>query len=136
VTGLAVPDTHRELLERPLLAHLATIRPDGTPQTNPVWFRWAGGKVELSQIVGSAKLRNMRANPAVSLSIVDPSNPFRFVEIRGRVVEIAPDSEGVFVDALAQHYTGRPANAALLAGDRVCVRIEPVRFVRELGHNS
>jgi PPOX class probable F420-dependent enzyme len=132
----APPDTHRGLLEQPLLAHLATIRPDGRPQSNPVWFRWTGSGVYLSQIVGSAKLRNMRANPAVSLSIIDPASSFRFLEVRGDVVEIVPDAGGVFVSSLAEHYLGQPANAALLAEERVRVCIEPVRFVRELGYNS
>ena len=131
-----VPVSHRHLLDLPLVASLATVRPDGAPQCNPVWFRWDGAQLALSQVATARKVRNMRHEPRATLVVVDPANPFRFLEVRGRVVAIEPDDDRVFLRGLMDRYLGDGAPSHLPDEERVVVRIEPMAFVREVGHGA
>ncbi|MEV5143592.1 PPOX class F420-dependent oxidoreductase [Streptomyces sp. NPDC052727] len=110
-----IPESHRDLLERPLFAHLATIRPDNTPQVNPMWFSWDGEYLYFTNTTTRYKYRNVTHNPVVSVSINDPEQPYRYLEIRGTVERIDPDSEGAFFLRLADRYKltfdGPPADA-------------------------
>lgn len=87
----SIPDTIRDLLsdDVPALLYLATIMPDGTPQVTPVWFNFDGEYILVNAAVGRVKDRNMRERPNVACLIMDPENDFRYVQIRGPVVEIA-----------------------------------------------
>jgi PPOX class probable F420-dependent enzyme len=133
---LQPPESHRGLLTQPLIAHLATIRRDGTPQSNPVWFHWNGTQVELSQATTTWKLRNMRRNPAVSLSVRDPDNAFRFIEVRGQVDEIVPDVDKAFLRMLMKRYLGRTGDQFLPPEERMIVRVRPTHFAREKGYGA
>lgn len=82
----AAPERFRDILASTALGHLATVAPDGRPQVNPVWFIADGDRVNLSVKPETAKYRNMRANPAIAMSVLDPANPSRYVELRGEVV--------------------------------------------------
>ncbi len=121
-----IPESLADLLERPLYAHLATVRPDGTPQVNPTWFRFDGQYLWLTTTTGRQKHRNWQAQPAVALSIADPGRPSRYLEIRGRVERIVPDPQGAEFVRLAARYglrQGPPPDAA----DRIAVAIRPER---------
>jgi PPOX class probable F420-dependent enzyme len=112
-----ITDDIRNLLDRPLIAHLATVRDDGTPQVNPMWFGWDGEFIRFTHTNFRRKYRNVTANPAVSISIVDPADPYRYVEVRGVVERIDPDPTGAFYVELANRYgapfgTEPPADAA------------------------
>lgn len=123
-----VPDGFQDLLDRPLLAHLATVRPDGTPQVNPMWFAWDGVRLRLTSTVHRYKHRNVLANPAVAASVTDPADPYRYVELRGVVERIDPDPDGVFWLRLARRYenpTGLPPDVA----DRVVYVVRPTHVV-------
>ena len=76
------------------LAHLGTVMPDGAPQVTPVWFDYDGRVFRVNSARGRVKDRNMRRDPAVALSIVDPGNPYRYVGVRGRVVDITETGRG------------------------------------------
>ncbi|WYB33658.1 PPOX class F420-dependent oxidoreductase [Streptomyces sp. SM1P] len=78
----------------PLFAHLATIRPDSTPQVNPMWFGWDGEYLYFTNTTTRYKYRNVTQHPVVSVSINDPEQPYRYLEIRGSVERIDPDPEG------------------------------------------
>ncbi len=101
-----IPTTHRDLLERPVVAILATIMPDGTPQASPVWVDYHDGYIRVNSAKGRQKDKNMRARPYVSLVLVDPENPYRYLEIRGRVMKITEEGAREHIDALAGKYTG------------------------------
>ena len=120
-----IPDSHRDLLERPLFAHLATIRPDGMPQVNPMWFSWDGTFLRFTNTTRRRKFRNVTAEPRVAVSINDPDAPYRYLEVRGRVERIEPDPTGAFFLELAERYgldmDGPPPDAA----DRVVLVVEP-----------
>jgi PPOX class probable F420-dependent enzyme len=89
-----IPRELADLLERPLYAHLATVRPDGTPQVNPTWVRFDGEYLWLTATTSRRKHRNWQIQPAVALSIADPDRPWRYLEVRGKVELIVPDPEG------------------------------------------
>ena len=99
-----IPDSYEDLLRSKSLAHVATIGPHGEPQVNPVWFSWDGQNLRFSQTKTRQKLRNIEREPRVALSIVDLVNPYRYLEIRGVVVEVADDSNNEFINSLAKKY--------------------------------
>ncbi len=105
-TATRIPASHSDLLESTALAHVATIGPAGEPQSNPVWFGWDGEHLTFSQTTTRQKYRNVQREPRVSLSIVDPSNPYRYLEIRGVVERIDPDPEYAFINKMAKKYMG------------------------------
>jgi len=111
-----IPDSHLDLLQRPLYAHLATIRPDGTPQVNPMWFSWDGEHLRFTNTTLRQKYRNVTAEPRVAISINDPDQPYRYLEVRGVVERIDADPRGVFFLELADRYSlptdGPPGDAA------------------------
>ena len=87
-----IPDVYMELLlEKKAIAHLATVMPDGSPQNTPVWFDFEGGKVRVNSALGRTKVRNMKMGAKVALSIMDPDNPDRYVQLRGTVSSVRQD---------------------------------------------
>ncbi|MGW4019813.1 PPOX class F420-dependent oxidoreductase [Streptomyces sp. NPDC005009] len=110
-----IPESHRDLLERPLFGHLATIRPAGGPQVNPMWFSWDGEYIRFTNTTVRYKYKNITANPMVAVSVSDPEQPYRYLEIRGEVVRIDDDSSAEFFAQLAERYgkklDGPPADA-------------------------
>ena len=106
VNKSVVPDEYVDLLSTKALADVATIGPDGEPQVNPVWFDWDGEFVRFSQTTTRQKAHNLKRDPRIALSIVDLGNPYRYLEIRGTVVEVEPDPEKAFIDKMANKYLG------------------------------
>lgn len=102
-----IPADYAELLERPLYGHLGTIRPDDTVQVNPMWFEYDGTNLRFTHTTKRAKYRNLQHNSAMSLSIIDPDNQFRYLELRGKLVEVEPDPTGAFYVRLGKRY-GNP----------------------------
>ncbi|MDY0910687.1 PPOX class F420-dependent oxidoreductase [Microbacterium sp. CFBP9034] len=103
---IIAPD-YRHLLEEPNYGHLGTIRPDDTVQVNPMWFEFDGENVRFTHTTFRQKYRNLRHNSSMSLSIIDPDDPFRYLEVAGRLVEVVPDPEGAFYVRLQNRY-GNP----------------------------
>src|SRR2546428_169995 len=87
-------------------AHLATVGADNTPQVTPVWCDWDGTHVRINTARGRVKDRNLRKNPKVALSIQDPDNPYRYIQVRGRVAEMTEQGADAHIDALAKKYLG------------------------------
>lgn len=121
-----IPASHLDLLSSTALAHAATIGPDGAPQSNPVWFIWDGEFVRIAIPPDRQKARNLRSDPRIALSIVDPANPARYLEIRGRVVEFDPDADGTHLRRIVHRYTGSE-DLSWVPGARVIISVEPIR---------
>ncbi|HEX5968349.1 MAG TPA: PPOX class F420-dependent oxidoreductase [Intrasporangium sp.] len=103
----AVPASHRDLVECPPVAVLSTITRDGYPQTSVVWCDFDDGCVRVNTMRGFAKERNMRRDPRVTLLCYDPRQALRYLEIRGKVVEMTEVGAAEHLDALASTYVGR-----------------------------
>src|SRR3954451_11694448 len=99
------PASHQDLLDRPLFAHLATVRPDGSPQSGMMWFAWDGNRARFSHTRTRQKVRNVAYEPRVSFHLVDPENPYRTLEVRGRVESIDADPDAAFYRSLQERYT-------------------------------
>jgi PPOX class probable F420-dependent enzyme len=113
------------LLRRPLMAHVATVMPDGTPQSTPVWIDTDGTDVLFNTAKGRVKHRNLLQNPAVALSFVDDENPYRMIEIRGRA-EMTEEGADAHIDAMAKKYLGQDSYPFRQPGEeRIIVRIRP-----------
>ncbi len=98
----------KSLLSRPNFAHLATLMPDGSPNVTPVWVSLEGDRILVGTSEGSLKVRNLRRDPRLGISIVDFHDPYEEAQIRGRVVEFRDDSNLELKDRTAQKYTGSP----------------------------
>lgn len=99
-----IPDALRDLLENPNYGALGTVRPDGTAQVNPMWFEFDGEHVLFTHTTTRQKYRNLQANPSMSFMVFDPDQPYRYIEVRGRLVDEVPDPEGAFYVRLGQRY--------------------------------
>jgi PPOX class probable F420-dependent enzyme len=123
---VAVPDGYADLLERPLLGHLATTRPDGSVQVNPMWFDWDGERLRFTHTAKRQKYRNVRHDPRVAVSIADPDNPYRYLELRGVVEGIEEDPSGAYYVHLAERYNAPWGNRPPPdAADRVVFLVRP-----------
>jgi PPOX class probable F420-dependent enzyme len=91
MASAVIPDKFRDLLEAKSFASLSTLMPDGSPQVTPIWFDWDGQHIRVNTALGRGKDKNMRRDPRVSLAIIDPRDPYRYLEVRGRVVKITED---------------------------------------------
>lgn len=118
-----LPSTHLDLLDRPVMGQLATVDAQGRPQVNPVWFLYNQKHIQFSVKGDTQKLRNMRANKWVALSMLDPDSQFRYLEVRGRVVMVELFKTLTFVNQLAQKYTGEPFTGGHFGEERYRITI-------------
>lgn len=96
-----------DLVTSDVLGHVTTVTPSGHLNAHVMWIDAEDGRILTSSRVGSAKGRAWRGDPRASVSVVDKANPWRWIEINGRVVEIRPDTNLAFIDKLSWRYTGR-----------------------------
>ena len=130
-----IPESYLDLLQAITIAHVATIGPKGEPQVSPVWFVWDGTFIRFSMNKIRQKHRNLEREPRIALSIVDPTNTYRAIEIRGRV-RIENDANYHFFNAvvtkkyLGLEYNDKHPNPHLLPGEeRIIVVVEPERAI-------
>ena len=102
----AIPDQYKDLLEKKAFAHLGTLMKDGSPQVTPVWFDHDGTHIRINSAKGRWKDKNMRNRPQVALSILDPDNPYRYIQVRGKVVDVTETGADAHIDSLAKKYLG------------------------------
>jgi PPOX class probable F420-dependent enzyme len=122
-----VPASHVDLLERPLFAHLATVRPDGAPQSSVMWFAWDGSRIRMTHTRTRQKFANLAREPRVAISVADPDDQYRFLELRGTVEKIEDDPGAEFYRSLQRRY-GMDYEVTD-ADVRVVITIRPERFV-------
>jgi PPOX class probable F420-dependent enzyme len=122
-----IPEKFLDLLrDKKAFAHLATIMPDGTPQVTPVWFDYTDGAIRVNTAKGRVKARNMKEGSPVALSILDPDNAYRYIQIRGRVRRATEQGAAAHIDSLAKKYLGKDKYPFAQPGEvRVMYEIEP-----------
>jgi PPOX class probable F420-dependent enzyme len=120
-----IPASHADLLTtKPAFAHLATVNVDGSPQVTPVWIDYDGTNVIVNTARGRVKAKNVAREPRVALSITDPENPYRYLGIRGRVVEITENDGDAHIDKMAKKYLGKDSYPFRTPGEvRLVVKI-------------
>jgi len=121
-----IPRAYLDLFQKKTFAMLATVMPDGSPQVTPVWVDFDGSHIILNSARGRQKDRNMKRNPSVSIALIDPDNPYRYLEVRGRVCEITEEGASEHIDAMAQKYLGMEKYPNRKEGEvRVLYRVQP-----------
>jgi PPOX class probable F420-dependent enzyme len=124
-----IPQNYLDLFEKKAFASLATLMPDGTPQVTPVWCDFDGTHVLVNSAKGRRKDANMHERPHVALSIQDPDNPYRYLEIRGIVEEITEEGAAAHIDKMAKKYLGVDKYPSSRPGEvRVIYKIKPEHF--------
>jgi PPOX class probable F420-dependent enzyme len=122
----AIPDSHLDLFTKKTFAHLATVMPGGQPQVTPVWVDYDGHHVVINTAEGRQKDRNLQRDGRVALSILDPENPYRYLEVRGHVAERTHKDADQHIDAMAKKYLGKDKYPFRQPGEvRVIYKIEP-----------
>jgi PPOX class probable F420-dependent enzyme len=125
---MAIPEKYRDLFTKRAFASLATLMPDGSPQVTPVWCDLDGDQVIVNSAKGRQKDKNIRRDPRVALAIIDPENPYRYLEIRGRVVEITEQGADAHIDKMAKKYLGADKYPYRQPSEvRVMFKIQPER---------
>lgn len=127
-----IPDSHRDLVDGPVIAALATLMPDGQPQVTPVWCSYDGTYVIVNATADRQKHKNMAERPRVTLMMFDPHNQFRYLEIRGLVEEITAEGGGESMNELSLLYTGQPKRYGIEAparevSERLVYKIRPTQ---------
>jgi PPOX class probable F420-dependent enzyme len=122
-----IPASHQDLLDRPLFAHLATVRPDGSPQSSVMWFAWDGTRARFSHTRTRQKCRNLVHEPRCSFHLQDPDNPYRTLKVRGRAESIVPDLGAAFYRSLQERYGF--VVPVFDADVRVVITVTPTSFV-------
>jgi PPOX class probable F420-dependent enzyme len=121
-----VPSQFLDLFQKKAFASLATVMPDGTPQVTPVWVDYDGGSVIVNSARGRRKDKNMKVGAGVALAIMDPDNPYRHLQIRGRVSEITEQGADAHIDRMAKKYLGKDKYPFRQPGEvRVIYKITP-----------
>jgi len=122
----SIPNEFHDLFEKKSFGHLATLMPDGWPQATPIWVDFDGRHVLVNTAERRQKLANMERDPRVSISIIDPDNPYRYLEVRGRVLEVTKDGAEEHIDRLARRYLDEDRYPWRADGEvRVIVKIAP-----------
>lgn len=126
VRSTTIPDELLDLVTTNVIAHIASINPDGSISNHMLWIDWDGKHLLTGSPVGSLKGRNWRANPQAAISVADPSNPDRYVQASGRVTEFRSDEGLAFIDRLSRRYRGtdypnrdQPREVFVITLDRV-----------------
>jgi PPOX class probable F420-dependent enzyme len=122
-----IPPTHYDLLDEPVVVMLATLMNDGQPQVTPVWCDRHGNQIWVNSAAGRQKDLNMRRHKRVTIAALDPTNPYRYLEVRGHVVEIV-EGQPAFdhIHKLSHDYFGRPFKFNKPDEQRVLYKIEPL----------
>ncbi|THG28455.1 PPOX class F420-dependent oxidoreductase [Naasia lichenicola] len=97
-----------ELLHGKSICYLATTMPKGSPQITQTWVDTDGERIIINTVEGFQKVRNIRRDPRVALTVSDPANPTRYIQVRGRVVDVTAEGGAEGIEAMSQKYTGRP----------------------------
>jgi PPOX class probable F420-dependent enzyme len=123
-----IPEKYKDLFSKRAFGNLATLMPDGRPQVTPVWCDLEGSYVRFNSARGRQKDRNVRRDPRVAICIVDPEDPYRYLEIRGRIVEITEQGAEEHIDRLAKKYLNLDRYPYRQPGElRVIYKIRPER---------
>jgi PPOX class probable F420-dependent enzyme len=126
-----IPKEYLDLFEKRAFASLATLMLDGQPQVTPVWCDFDGAHVIVNSAKGRMKDRNMRRDPRIALALIDPDNPYRYLEVRGRVVAITEEGADEHIDKMAKKYLGLDSYPNRRPGEvRVLYKIKPERISR------
>jgi len=122
----SIPQKYMDLFEKRAFANLATLMPDGSPQVTPVWIDYDGSHILVNSAQGRQKDLNLKRDGRVALSILDPDDPYRYLQVRGKVIEITLEGADAHIDKMAYKYLGKDKYPYRREGEvRVLYKIHP-----------
>jgi len=122
----AIPEKYQDIVHKRTFAMFGTIMPDGQPQITPVWVDAENGRILINTAKGRQKHRNVQRDPRVAVTLIDPDNPYRYVEVRGRVTEMTENGADSHIDKMAKKYLGKDKYPFAQPGEqRILLKIEP-----------
>ncbi len=130
-----IPESHKDLLERPVYITLTTLMPNGHPQSSVAWCSFDGQYIWINSIRGRQKEKNMLARPVVSIVAMDPQNPLRYIEVRGAVAEVTEEGAVEHINQLSRMYLNKNFYGEYTSAERlhretrVIFKIKPTRVV-------
>jgi len=123
-----IPEKYLDLFNKKAFGSLGTLMPDGSPQVTPVWVDREGDTIIVNTAKGRQKDKNIQRDPRVSVTLIDPENPYRYLEIRGRVVETTDKGAKDHIDKMAKKYLGVDKYPYAQPGEqRLLLKIQPER---------
>jgi PPOX class probable F420-dependent enzyme len=123
-----IPEDYMDLFHKKAFGSFTTLMPDGSPQTTPVWVDLVDDKVLVNSALGRQKDKNLRRDPRVAVTLIDPDNPYRYLELRGRVSEITHEGADRHIDKMAKKYLGQDKYPSAQPGEkRVIYKIDVER---------
>jgi PPOX class probable F420-dependent enzyme len=123
-----IPDKYIDLFKKKAFASLATLNQDGSPQVTPVWVDYDGKHVIFNTAEGRVKDRNLKRDKRVAIAIMDPENPYRYLEVEGKVAEITKNGADAHIDKMAKKYLDKDKYPFRQPGEvRVLYKIQPER---------
>ena len=131
--SVGIPTELAPLLDSTAVAFVSTIGPRKEPQTTPIWFIWKDGAVHFSLVDGRQKVRNLRRDPRASVVIVDPAEPTRYLELRGRV-HLVPDPQLGLEREVAIKYRGAHVDVEPPGTMRFAATLDVDRVTSQVGH--
>lgn len=121
-----VPQELEDIFTKRSFGHVATIGPNGEPQSSPVWIDWDGTYLKFSQTDTRQKYRNLQREPRIAVSVHDPDQPYRYVEVRGKVARIEDDPDKTFINKMAKKYINEDVYPWSQPGEqRLVVYVQP-----------
>src|SRR5271156_1541479 len=122
-----IPEKYHDLLTgKKAFASIATVLSDGSPQVTPVWFDYHNGRIRVNTEKKRVKARTLKMGAPVALAILDPDNPYRYLQVRGKVVSVTENGADAHIDSLAKKYLGQDKYPFAQPGDvRVMYEIDP-----------
>src|SRR5688572_22147042 len=101
------PEKYADIFQKKAFGSFTTLMPDGSPQTTPVWVDYRDDEIWVNSALGRQKDKNVRRDPRVAIAVIDPDDPYRYVEVRGSVREITQDGADAHIDKMAKKYLGQ-----------------------------
>lgn len=135
--AIIVPESHRDLMEKPVVVIVTTVSPDGKPYAAAIWRGYDGEHILMVTGEETRKYKNLLANPNVSVLALDPQNPYRYLEVRGVVESMKPEGAIEYLDQLTMDYMGKSRYFGEVEpveeGEKyraVLLRIKPTQIVK------
>ncbi|HYI25485.1 MAG TPA: PPOX class F420-dependent oxidoreductase [Thermomicrobiales bacterium] len=122
-----IPPSFHDLLASRAFAFVSTLGRSGEPQVTPIWFMWDGEHLQFGVLEGRQKYRNLIRDNRIAIAIAHPSNPYRYLEVRGRISGITPDIDDALFNAVSLKYSGQPFDASRESSARYVATVEVER---------
>ncbi len=123
-----IPEAFHDLLESKAFAFVSTLGTGGEPHVNPVWFIWSGSHIQISLMPGTQKHLNLTRDPRIAVAITHPANPYRYLEVRGRIRPTEHDTNDAVFNAISTKYTGGVFSLEEARTDRFVATVEVERY--------